>query len=73
MPTIPLPIRSLGAMQRVLLVALLVPVVLIAVVAAVPALVVLPFFSNGTERVIKILAALTAYARTLLITSRPGP
>ncbi|KOG29371.1 hypothetical protein [Streptomyces resistomycificus] len=73
MPLFPVPVHSLGAVQRVLLVALLVPVVLIAVAAAVPAMIFLPFFSGGTERVTQLLGSFTTYARTLLTTSRPGP
>ena len=69
---IPFP-RPGGAFQRVLLVALLAPVVLLAATAAVPALVVLPFFPTGTERTVKLISAWTAYARALLSGSRDRP
>lgn len=65
--------RTLGALQRVLLVALLTPAVLIALTAAVPALTVMPFLSGGTDRAIKLLAAHTRYLYTLLTSSRPAP
>ncbi|MDV7220432.1 dTMP kinase [Streptomyces prunicolor] len=65
--------RILGALQRVLLVALLTPAVLIALTAAVPALAVLPFLPGGTDRAIKLLAAHTRYLSTLLTNSRPAP
>lgn len=68
-PMIPQP----GAIQRVLLVALLAPVVLVAAAAAVPAMVVLPFLPNGTERAVKLISAWTSYARTLLLSSRDSP
>ncbi|HWU10535.1 MAG TPA: dTMP kinase [Streptomyces sp.] len=63
----------MGALQRVLLVALLTPGMLVAMVAAFPALLVLPFLKGGTERCIKLLAAQTKYLRTLLTGSRPAP
>lgn len=66
-------IRHAGAIQRVLLVALLAPVVLLAAVAAVPAMVVLPFLPNGTERAVKLISAWTSYTRTLLSSSRERP
>ncbi|MFI0860809.1 dTMP kinase [Streptomyces smyrnaeus] len=69
----PILARPLGALQRVLLVALLTPAVLIALAAAVPALALLPFLPGGTDRAIKLLTAHTTYLRTLLTTSRPGP
>jgi len=72
LPVFPSP-RVLGALQRVLLVALLAPGMLVAVIAAVPALLVLPFVTGGTERCIKLLSAYTKYARTLLTGSRPAP
>ncbi|MFC1410078.1 dTMP kinase [Streptacidiphilus sp. N1-12] len=67
---VPLNPRALGALQRVLLVALLTPVVLIAVVASIPALVILPFLPGGTQRSIQLVRAHTASARTILTTSR---
>ncbi|MFM9625127.1 dTMP kinase [Streptomyces turgidiscabies] len=71
-PWLPSP-RTLGALQRVLLVALLTPAVLIALTAAVPALILLPFFPGGTDRAIKLLTAHTRYLGTLLTNSRPAP
>ncbi|SFH05237.1 dTMP kinase [Streptomyces mirabilis] len=71
-PWLPSP-RTVGALQRVLLVALLTPAVLVALTAAVPALVLLPFFPGGTDRVIKLLTAHTRYLSTLLTNSRPAP
>jgi hypothetical protein len=65
--------RTVGAFQRVLTIALLTPAVLIALVAALPALVVLPFLPGGTDRAIKLLAAHTRYLTTLLTNSRPAP
>ncbi|MGW2725381.1 dTMP kinase [Streptomyces sp. NPDC001492] len=67
------PARSLGALQRVLLVALLTPVVLIVAIASVPAFVVLPFFPGGTDRVTLLLTTLTGYVTALLTNSRPDP
>jgi hypothetical protein len=64
---------ALLALQRVLLVALLAPVVLIAAIAAIPAFALLPFLPGGTDRVVKLLTAHAAYTRTLLSSSRPGP
>jgi len=67
-------IPQAGAIQRVLLVALLAPVVLVAAAAAVPAMIVLPFLPNGTERTVKLISAWTSYTRTLLSGSRePAP
>ncbi|MFE5088491.1 hypothetical protein [Streptomyces mirabilis] len=60
-------------MRRVLLVALLAPAVLVALIAAVPALALLPFFPGGTDRAIKLLAAHARYLSTLLTNSRPAP
>lgn len=71
-PWLPSP-RTVGALQRVLLVALLTPAVLVALIAAVPALIVLPFLPGGTERAIKLLCAHTRYLGTLLTNSRPAP
>jgi hypothetical protein len=74
MPISPLPavVHALGPSQRVLLVALLTPAVLIALMAAVPALIVLPFCPGGTDRAIRLLEANTAYLRTLVIATRPA-
>ncbi|MFJ9448246.1 dTMP kinase [Kitasatospora sp. NPDC101235] len=69
LPTLPSP-RVLGALQRVLLVALLAPVLIIASLAAVPALMVLPFLPDGTPRAVQLLTAHAATARTLLAWSR---
>lgn len=69
----PVPARALVALQRVLLVALLAPVVLIAAAAAIPAFTLLPLLPNGTDRAVKLMAAYTAYARTLLSSSQPAP
>ncbi|OQR59960.1 dTMP kinase [Streptomyces maremycinicus] len=71
-PWLPSP-RTLGALQRVMLVALLTPAVLVALTAAVPALVLLPFLPGGTDRAIKLLTAHTRYLGTLLTNSRPAP
>jgi hypothetical protein len=68
----PLPARPLLALQRVLLVALLAPVVLIAATAAIPAFALLPFLPGGTDRAVKLITAHAAYARTLLSSSRSG-
>jgi hypothetical protein len=67
-----MPTRSLGAFQRVLLVALLTPVILIAVTAAIPALILLPFLPRGTERAVLLLTAFTTYAGVLLSKSHPA-
>jgi hypothetical protein len=67
------PPRALGALQRVALVGLLTPAVLLALAAAVPALLVLPFLPGGTERSVRLLSAHTGYLRTLLTGSRPAP
>ncbi|MEU5403885.1 dTMP kinase [Streptomyces californicus] len=68
-PFLPPP-STLGAIQRVLLVALLTPAVLLALAAAVPALIVLPFLPGGTDRAIALLTAHTAYLKALLTGSR---
>ncbi|MGW4759694.1 dTMP kinase [Streptomyces chartreusis] len=65
--------RTVGALQRVLIVALLTPAVLVALTAAVPALVLLPFLPGGTDRAIKLFTAHTRYLGTLLTSSRPAP
>lgn len=67
----PMPAHALVALQRVLHVALLAPVVLIAATAAIPAFALLPFLPGGTDRAVKLISAHTAYARTLLGASRP--
>jgi hypothetical protein len=46
--------------------------VLIALTAAVPALILLPFLPGGTDRAIKLLTAHTRYLGTLLTNSRPA-
>jgi hypothetical protein len=69
----PVPAHALPAGQRVLLVALLAPVVLIAAAAAIPAFVLLPFLPGGTDRVVKLITAHTAYVRALLNSSRSRP
>ncbi|MDH6108007.1 hypothetical protein P3T36_007673 [Kitasatospora sp. MAP12-15] len=75
MPTFPFPLggRALGPVQRVLLVALTVPVLAVVTVAAVPALVVLPFLPGGTDRAVRLIRSHVAYARTLLMCSGPAP
>lgn len=73
LPPLTLSARTLGALQRVLLVALLTPAALIMVLGSLPALVLLPFLPGGTDRAIKLLKAHTAHLRALLTTSRPGP
>ncbi|CAL9590038.1 hypothetical protein [Streptomyces sp. enrichment culture] len=60
-----------GPLRRVLLVALLAPALLVALTATVPALAVLPFLPDGTDRTVRLLRAHNAYLRTLLITSPP--
>ncbi|MEU6416631.1 dTMP kinase [Streptomyces spiralis] len=70
-PWLPSP-RTMGALQRVLLVALLTPAVLVALTAAVPALILLPFLPGGADRTIRLLAAHTRYLNTLLTKSRPA-
>ncbi|WLQ62071.1 dTMP kinase [Streptomyces glycanivorans] len=67
------PLSALGAIQRVLLVTLLTPAVLLALTAAVPALIVLPFLPGGTDRAIALLTAHTAYLTALLTGSRTLP
>ena len=54
--------RQLSALQRVLLVALFVPGMLLMTASTLPALMVLPFFPGGTERAIKLLNVHKAYA-----------
>ncbi|MFE1986077.1 dTMP kinase [Streptomyces mirabilis] len=71
-PWLPSP-RTVGALQRVLLVALLTPAVLVALGAAVPALVLLPLLPGGTDRATKLLSAHTRYLSTLLTESRTAP
>lgn len=68
MTYLPLPI---GPLQRVLVVALLTPALLVALTAAVPALAILPFLTDGTDRAVRLLRAHNAYLRTLLTTSPP--
>lgn len=59
-----------GARQCVI-VALFIPAVLIALTAAVPAMLVLPFLPEGTDRAVQLLTAHTDYRRTLLEGSQP--
>jgi hypothetical protein len=73
LPVLPVPVRALSAFQRVLLVAILSPLLLIALIAATPALALLPFFPGGTDRALRLLAAHTTYLCTLLTNSRPAP
>lgn len=74
MTLLPLPSpRTAGALQRVLLVALLTPAVLLSLLPMVPALLTLPFLPGGTERTVTLLHAHTACVRTLLTGSRPSP
>ncbi|MEU4142948.1 dTMP kinase [Streptomyces parvulus] len=63
----------IAPLRRVLLVALLTPALLLALTATVPALAVLPFLTDGTERAVRLLWAHNAYLRTLLATSPPTP
>jgi hypothetical protein len=70
LPPPPVSAQPLGPLQRVILVALLTPAVLLALTAAVPALIVLPFRPGGTDRAIRLLDANTAYLRVLLIGTR---
>lgn len=58
------------APMRVLLVGLLTPVLLIALAASLPALLVLPFLPCGTDRAIRLLAAHRSYLLALLTESR---
>lgn len=54
-----------------MIVTLFVPAVLIALAAAVPAMLVLPFLPDGTGRAVQLLTAHTVYMRTLLDGSHP--
>jgi hypothetical protein len=65
-----IPPRALVATQRTAIFALVAPVLLLITIAAVPAFAVLPFVHGGTDRVVKLLRAHSAYARTLLTGSR---
>ena len=42
--------RQLAGLQRVLIIALLLPLLLLALVAGLPALLVLPFLPDGTGK-----------------------
>ncbi|MFC6064360.1 hypothetical protein [Streptomyces ochraceiscleroticus] len=64
------PPPALAPLQRVLIVALIAPTLLLITVAALPALAVMPFFPGGTERSIALLRAHMAYVRTLLTGSQ---
>ncbi|MET7929778.1 MULTISPECIES: dTMP kinase [unclassified Streptomyces] len=70
MVVLPLPTQALGPGQLCRL--LLAPAALLFAVAAIPALVVLPFLTDGAQRVDALLAAHTTYARALLAGGRPG-
>jgi hypothetical protein len=67
---LPMAARTAGNLQRVLLVALLAPALLITVLATTPALLVLPFLPRGTERAIELLQIHGANSATLLNASR---
>ncbi|PJN24396.1 dTMP kinase [Kitasatospora sp. CB02891] len=67
---VPLPFKAL---QRILLVALLIPLLLITVAAAVPALVLMPFLPGGVDRTVRLLHAHTSQIRTVLTGSRAAP
>ena len=54
-----------------LLNALIVTVLLVGVAASVPAMIVLPFTTNGMDRIQKLFGVFTVYARTLLTGSQP--
>ncbi|MFD0568476.1 hypothetical protein ACFQ0T_03285 [Kitasatospora gansuensis] len=62
----------LGNLQRVLLVALLAPVLAVMVLATVPALAVLPFLPDGDRRTVSLLKTHATTAAVLLRGSRPG-
>lgn len=66
MPLLPVPASAVAQLERVLLVALLLPPLLIVVLATVPALVVLPFLSDGGRRTVELLRTHTAAAASLL-------
>ncbi|MFJ9459704.1 dTMP kinase [Kitasatospora sp. NPDC101447] len=70
MALLPLGPRAFSSLQRVLLVALLAPVLLITVLATVPALVVLPFLRDGNRRTASLLRSHTDAAAALLAGSR---
>ncbi|WP_181785504.1 dTMP kinase [Streptomyces phytophilus] len=61
----------IGSLQRVLLVAILAPALFVALAVAFPALAVLPFLNDGTDRAVRLLRAHNAYLRALLTTRRP--
>lgn len=59
-----------SALKRVLLVALLTPVLIVALAASLPALLVLPFLPGGTDRAIRLMRAHRSYLLALLKESR---
>ncbi|MFG2825298.1 dTMP kinase [Kitasatospora sp. NPDC048365] len=65
-----MPSRAIAPLQRVLVLALLAPALLLATLAAFPALVIIPFLSDGTNRTVSLLRAHAAYASALLTGSR---
>jgi hypothetical protein len=69
---LPTPV-SLTALQRVLLIALLVPITTVMTAGSLPALMVLPFLPGGTDRATRLLRAHRAYLHTLLTDSCPSP
>ncbi|MFF3071170.1 dTMP kinase [Kitasatospora sp. NPDC057904] len=70
MAFLPLSPRGIGNLQRVLLVALLSPALVITVLATVPALTVLPFLPDGTRRTVDLLRTHANAASALLSASR---
>jgi hypothetical protein len=70
MPLFPIPPAAIGTSQRVLLVALLMPALLLIVLATVPALMMLPFLRDGIRRTSSLMRAHTEITATLLKDSR---
>ncbi|MFE2699255.1 dTMP kinase [Streptomyces mirabilis] len=62
--------RLLVGLQRVLVVALLLPILVVPLVAAVPALTLLPFLPHGTDSALRLLGAHRDYMSSLLTGSR---
>lgn len=63
-------LTAAGRLQRVLLVLALLPSLTLLTAAAVPAVTLLPFTREGSERAIRIVTTLAAFARDVLAESR---
>ncbi|MET7737739.1 dTMP kinase [Streptomyces sp. NPDC005402] len=63
-------LKDVGRIQRVLLVLILLPSLMLLTAAAVPAVALLPFTRHGGERAVGIITTLAAFVHDVLVESR---